>query len=536
LINAGLAYAQLRLYLSAEAPALEHQAAEVFMDAAAVAQTLHNAQAASYAWGHLGHLYEEAQRYPEALHLTQQAVFAAQQVQAPDALYRWQWQSGRLLQALHRREAAISAYQHAVETVQSLRDALPCAYGKRQSPFRTAFGPLFFGFVDLLLQRAAAAPESPQARADLEHARLTMEQFKKAEIQDYLGDVCVGASTARVTALEDVAATAVVVYPIPLPDRLELLVGMQGELRRFQVAVTADKLESVATGFRQAVQDGRRTYQQLAQALYTWLIRPFEAAMVSGGIQTVVFVPDGVLRTIPLAALHDGQQFLIEKYALVVTPGLHLTDPQPLMPDTLRVLAAGVAHAPGSTFADLPYVTEELQAIAQLFPGRVHQLEAFRLADLETAWQQERFTVLHIASHGVFAHDAAHSFLVTADGTHLTMERLAQLVGRMRVHKEPLALLTLSACDTALGDDRAALGLAGVAVQAGARSVLATLWQVQDKVTADLVTAFYTHLQQPGVSRAQALQQAQITLLTQGTAYTHHPYYWASFLLINNWL
>jgi CHAT domain-containing protein len=140
---------------------------------------------------------------------------------------------------------------------------------------------------------------------------------------------------------------------------------------------------------------------------------------------------------------------------------------------------------------------------------------------------------VHIASHGHFAPDAAQSFLLTAHGK-LTIAQMSRMVGRLRFRDRPLELLTLSACDTAQGDDRAALGLAGLAIQAGARSALATLWLVADDAAAVLMTEFYRHLQHPKASRAWALQQAQLALLQQ-PQYAE-PFFWAPFLLINNWL
>jgi CHAT domain-containing protein len=141
--------------------------------------------------------------------------------------------------------------------------------------------------------------------------------------------------------------------------------------------------------------------------------------------------------------------------------------------------------------------------------------------------------MVHIASHGHFAAEVEQSFLLTAQGK-LTLERLGQIIGRLRFRDQPLELLTLSACETARGDDRAALGLAGVAIKAGARSALATLWLVADDAAAILMTEFYRHLQVPGMSRARALQQAQILLLKH--AQYADPFFWAPFLLINNWL
>jgi CHAT domain-containing protein len=158
---------------------------------------------------------------------------------------------------------------------------------------------------------------------------------------------------------------------------------------------------------------------------------------------------------------------------------------------------------------------------------------AFTTNALEKELRAVPFSMLHIASHGEFDSDASKSFLLTYNG-RLSMDELAQYVGLFRFRKEPLELLTLSACETAAGDERAALGLAGLGIKAGARSAVATLWHVNDEASSMLVAEFYHSLQDPSFSRAFALRAAQLKLI-QNKSY-QHPAYWSPFLLINNWL
>jgi CHAT domain-containing protein len=181
----------------------------------------------------------------------------------------------------------------------------------------------------------------------------------------------------------------------------------------------------------------------------------------------------------------------------------------------------------------LPHVREELQAVQTLYGGTVLLDQAFSPAHLDATLRRGRFGIVHIAAHGHFAPEAAASFLVTAQG-QLTMAQFAQSLARLRFREQPVELLTLSACETAQGDEQAALGFAGVALQAGARSAIATLWRVADEATAVLMQTLYQHLHTPGVSRAQALRQAQLTLLKE-SRYAD-PFFWAPFVLLNNWL
>jgi CHAT domain-containing protein len=233
-----------------------------------------------------------------------------------------------------------------------------------------------------------------------------------------------------------------------------------------------------------------------------------------------------------MAALHDGKQFLISKFAVATTPGLNLTDPHPIDRAKIKMLSSGLTEA-AQGFPPLPHVSVELQTIRTLYGG--HQLvnKEFVASSLEKELKERRISVLHIASHGRFEKDVAHSFILTYDDK-LTMDRLDRYVGLFKFRQDPLELLTLSACETAAGDDRAALGLAGVAIKAGARSALATLWSINDKASSDLVAEFYRQLSDPTVSKAVALQRAQLKMLTE-SAYDH-PAYWSPFLLLNNWL
>jgi CHAT domain-containing protein len=266
--------------------------------------------------------------------------------------------------------------------------------------------------------------------------------------------------------------------------------------------------------------------------LHDWIMKPVEPELGASGINTLVFVPDGALRTIPMAALYNGSQFLIEKYAVAVTPGLSLTDPRPINRETVKLLSAGLSDSVQG-FPALPNVTKELESIQQIYGGKQLLNDQFKISRVEGELKEQPFTILHIASHGTVEKDVNNSFILAYDGK-ITMDRLGELVGLYKYRNTPLELLTLSACETAAGDDQAALGLAGVAVKAGARSALATLWFIDDAATSDLVTEFYLQLQNPAQSKARALQRAQLSILKDPAR--QHPSYWAPFLLINNWL
>ena len=533
LIGIALVYQRLIPQLPQEHDPLLLRSAGVLQEAATVAQQHEDKRTLSYALGYLGHLYETEFRMDDALQLTRRALFAAQSVDAPEALYRWQWQLGHQLAATGQLDNAIASYQLATVTLQPIRVEVTRAAFEDPTVGQETVKPLFFELADLLLQRASLTEDNKAVEAYLLAARDAIEAYKTAELRDYFRDDCVDAVRARLTTFDRLSPDTAVIYPIMFSSRLELLMSLPSGLKRISVPVTADQLTKEIRAFRRVVEKRTtREYLPHAQQLYDWLVRPLEADLSKLQITTLVFVPDSALRTIPLAALHDGSTFLINKFALAMTPGITLTDPQPLDRNKLRFLAAGITKSVQG-FPPLPYVAEEVASIEQLYKGDQLINNAFQASRLEQELRDGRYGVLHIATHGKFSTEANDSFLLTFDGK-LTMQTLDQLVGLFRFRQEPLELLTLSACQTGVGDDRAALGLAGVALKAGARSALATLWFINDEASAALISEFYRQLRNPSLSKAVALQRAQMKLLSDRVY--EHPAYWSSFLLLNNWL
>jgi CHAT domain-containing protein len=233
-----------------------------------------------------------------------------------------------------------------------------------------------------------------------------------------------------------------------------------------------------------------------------------------------------------LAALHDGKHFLINQYAIATTPGLTLTDPKPLKRTNMSLLLNGLTQSVQG-FPALPNVNTELEAISKLYNSTILKDGTFLIDSVEKELSATSFRAIHIASHGQFKSNPKDSFLLTYDNK-LNMDRLKQMMGISKYRDEPVELLTLSACQTAAGDDRAALGLAGIAVKAGARSALATLWFINDQASSQLITDFYTQLKDSSLSKAKALQRAQVKMISDKRY--KHPSYWAPFLLIGNWL
>jgi CHAT domain-containing protein len=489
----------------------------------------------SYALGTLGGLYEKTQQWNNAKTLTQQALSVAQSIDAPDIAYQWQWQLGRIFcqdtqscASTGNLQNATVAYAEAVKTLQSLRSDLAAINQDVQFSFRESVEPVYRQFVELLLQSDTNAP----SQENLKQARETIEALQLAELDNFFREACI---TARPVKIDQIDPHAAVVYPIILPNQFAVILSLPNQpLRYHKTALPQAEVEQILA---QMLQGLRATafvedWLPFAQQIYNLLLRPEEGELAASDIKTLVFVPDGLLRSLPLAALHDGQQYLIEKYSVVLTPGLQLLQPQAIDRLQMKGLLAGLSQA-REDFSALPNVVTEISQIKAEIPSQVLLDQTFTNQALKMGVDSTPSQLIHLATHGQFSSNADDTFILTWDG-RINVKQLDQLLRSRERRLSPIELLVLSACQTATGDKRAALGMAGVAVRSGARSTLASLWSVNDLSTASLMIEFYRELGKPETTRAEALRRAQVTLLHQD-GYTS-PYYWAPFVLLGNWL
>ena len=342
------------------------------------------------------------------------------------------------------------------------------------------------------------------------------------------------------------------------PYQLELvLVTGEGEpIRRQVTEATREKVLQVVYQFQSEVTNAQsgRDYEAPSKQLYQWLIAPLDAEIKARGIQNLSFIMDQGLRSLPIAALYDGQQFLVEKYSLGLMPSLSLiTDTNYKSIKDLQVLAMGASKFPEKS--PLPAVPVELSLITpSLWQGKSFLNDNFTLANLKAQRQQQPFGLIHLATHATFRPGAPGNSYIEFWDTKLQLDQLPGLGWG----NPPVELLVLSACKTALGDQQAELGFAGLAVQAGVKSAIASLWSVSDEGTLALMTQLYQQLKVSPI-KAEALRQAQLAMLRGqvslkegklfsgkenvalppelaklGTRNLAHPYFWAGFTMIGS--
>lgn len=542
----------------------------------------------------LAQLYEDRNRKEEALTLTRQAITQAHAL-APGAagelLINLEWRQGRLQKALNKEELALAAYQRAVDQIEILRQDIPIDYEDGRSSFHYTLEPVYLGLAALLLEGADKQQGDRQA-AYLRRAKDTVELIKQSELQDYLGDRCT-VETVKGGGATVIPAGTAILYPIILGDRIELLLETGDGIFRESTRVSGFVVRQTALGFAADLRNGNDNYLLRSNQLYDWLLRPFDEFIAERHINTLVIVPDGALRLVAMGALHDGSHFAIEKYAIATVTGLSMTNTGPPPKQAFGLLAAGVSEPgpvveklsqatidqifspdnankeshrglaksqtmrslrsltadPLPAFKDaaddkatrnnklrealaLPGVEREIQAISLVMPGISMLNAAFTVDGFRREAESGAYRIVHVASHGVFGGTADSSYILAYDAL-LTLDSLQSLLKSDQFRKNPIELLTLSACETAEGDDRSPLGISGAAIKARAKSVLGALWPVEDNAARKAMEKFYRGIAADHLSKAEALRNAQIELIH--TDEYAHPFYWAPFLLIGNW-
>jgi CHAT domain-containing protein len=522
-----------------------------------------NPRSEATAYGRLSRLYGKEHRINDALKLARQAVAVAQAADLPDVSAQWECQSGRLLWASgpDNQHEAVESYWNAVDSLQRVVTTSQ----SQNSQFSKQNADICSEAMDCASQ-LTETETGDMAQADRLKILKTADQVKIAAVREYFQDACVAAYEAELSPVAAATAGTAVMYVLPFKDRTELFVAVDGKLSQATTPVGRAQIDAQATAFRQLLETRpTRRFMRPAATLYDWVIRPIEPCLASGQVNTLVVLSDGALQSIPFAPLYDGNHFLIEKYALAVSPAMRLTDFTPPKDRQTRVLAAALAESkPG--LPKLAYVEDELSGIRSAFGVETLENKDFTIARMTDQLESTPYRIVHIASHGVFGKNASQTYIATGEEPgvsqntgvaiasadrggdpacctsgvgKLTPSDLAKLLGISRFRDEPVELLVLSACDTAVGshDDQAALGLAGIGIKSGARSTLATLWSINDEATSRFMAKFYQALrQEPPLSKAQAVRAAQLSLLNDPEDRRfRHPCYWSPFILAGNW-
>lgn len=362
--------------------------------------------------------------------------------------------------------------------------------------------------------------------------------------------------------LQRLQQSAVILYPFILDDRLELiLVTPYSPPIRRTVNVKREELNRVIAEFHLSLKQPNSNVIPVANQLYNWLIKPIENDLAEAKTQTIIYAPDGQLRYIPLAALHDGKQWLVERFGINYITAASLTDLNTKRQEKMQVFAG--AFTQGSytfkvgeqefQFSGLPFAGREVENLAATIPGTTKLLNG--QFNRDSVLMMNDFSVVHLATHAAFVvGNPEDSFIMFGNGDRATLRDVESW------SLPKVDLIVLSACETGvggkLGNGEEILGFGFQMQRTGAKAAIASLWPVSDGGTQVLINGFYSILQKGNISKAEALRQAQIALITGNhsafgqqrgivtaqrreeseTRRLNHPYYWAPFILIGNGL
>jgi CHAT domain-containing protein len=540
----------------------------------------------------LSQLYEDRRQIVDAIELSRQGINLAKGVEAEknaDLMISLSWRLGRLLQASGYKSQALAAYQRAVYQVEQVRQDLPIEDEEGRSTFHQTLEPLLLGYADLALQQLDAQTLERQA-SYLRQIVNAIELVRQSEMQDFLGDRC-ALEAIEGNLSRKLPQESAVLYPIVLEDRVELLLETDSHIVRYTVPLSKSQLHSEAAWLVDSLRYGYNDYQQPARKLYDWLLRPIAGALTAHKIRSLVVVPDGVLRLVPWGVLHDGGEFAIEKYAVSLVTGMSMTntsmpaqalsslivgmaEPGPVVEKLSQPVINQILYATTQRSATprsisqhptlsavqlrspnylangdalqkrssreilhdalrLPGVKQEVESLSRLLDGKSLLDSFFTIGKFKNEATAGDYNIVHIASHGIFGGNADSSYIMAYDDL-LTLDGLQSLLKSENFRKNPIELLSLSACETADGNERSPLGISGAAIKARAKSVLGTLWPVDDNAARKIMERFYLGLRTEHMSKTAALRQAQIELIRSSEL--AQPFFWAPFVLIGNWL
>ena len=486
-----------------------------------IATEIGDVMAESYALLELGLLCERLGDLEQALKYATTAQLKAQSAFTFDSLYRAQWLAGRIQKKWGNKKIALANYRNTLTSLDAFNQSFTTISVERRIDFGTEIEPIYREMLDLLL-------DNPRpARSDLEESLFVFEKLKLAQLQNYFGSNCLEIDRNSPPLEETLAKeNAVRLNSIVQDEEVHFILQLpDGRLRHSKAELGKQEITQIATDwYKNLRQTNTSRYKLQAEELYELIIRPFSAELASLDPATIIFVHDGILRNLPMAALYDAetQQFLAQQYAPVSSIGLEIEIVPINNQANTNALAFGLGVKRGK-WSPLEQVATEVQNVVEIMGGRIILNENFTAQKMAFELKNEEKSIIHLATHGYFGGTSENSFILTYDKPISAQELAKELNGA----KANISLLVLSACETAISSDRSALGLAGVALFSGVENVLGSFWQVRDDEQLELIRDFYLNIREQNLDLAEAVRQMQIKQIELEA----HPSKWAALNL-----
>ncbi|MEA5478487.1 tetratricopeptide repeat protein [Pseudanabaena galeata UHCC 0370] len=561
LISLGLAYSGL---------GDEQKAIDFHQQSLAIKKEIGDREGEAASLNNLGRAYGILGQYQKMINFLQQSLSIFRQIGNRNGEATSFNSIGAVLNALNQPELAILSYKQSINVTESIRKDIRGLSKEEQKSYLDTIAKRYRNLADILLQQDRII-----------EALQVLDLLKVQELEDYLKNIKGSDRSAqgvRLLApelalsnkllavsfdnsqninnqlanqiqqlpkteinkvpdyLNQIPRGTVLLYPFILGDRLEIILFAPNNLPiRRTVKISQDQLENLISDFRVGLLDpSSEDFKEPSIQLYNLLIKPIEAELVQFNAKTILYAPDGQLRYIPIAALYDGKQLLVEKYQISNIIAYTLSDFTPQPQNTPNILAGAFGGKAGDRkFGQtaLPATVREVQAIANSFQNSVTLIEEqFSRKAIESKFKNHN--ILHLATHAEFNVGAPdQSFIIFGNGDKIRLNEITDW------QIPNIDLIILSACQTGLGKLGSGVEILGFGYQvqkAGAKQAIASLWKVDDNKTSVLMTAFYAELQKGNVTATEALRRAQVSLIKSKDY--NHPYYWAAFFAIGNGL
>ncbi|MBD2578370.1 CHAT domain-containing protein [Oscillatoria sp. FACHB-1406] len=531
---------------------------QLLLETQSQAKIVNDSKISAYTEGYLGSIYQFKGQTAQSNELFRNAILGSQEVHANDLLYQWEWELSKLLVKQGQKSEAVIAYEETIKTVDSVRkELLSLPNPEVRFTFRDNVEPVYRELVSLLLSREEA--NIPQD--DLKKALYYIDALQVAELEDFLrcnlqSKVTPSSETNSLQGqiadfsqhLEKISSfdpNSAFLYTISLPHQLATIVKLPQKQ-----ALLSHVEEIEASEFEETLQKASEsskkpnfldTDRAPLQKLYKWSIAPFVQEFQNNGITHLVTVLDSNLRSVPMAAFHDGEKFLIERgYSLSIAPSVQLIEPKPFKIEATKTLILGATETRTGWEPLTPAVPNQIEKLSQILKNfEVISNGQFTKQALQERMSSLYYNVVHIITHGKFSSSFEETYIFTDDKSSdrrnytLDINELSGILHNTPA-AQPLELLVFSACETASGDRRAVLGMAGITIKSGANSTIGSLWKVKQDAANELMINFYKNLSDRKVSKAEALRLAQMDIITSNSKDTlvKSPGYWASLILV----
>lgn len=493
------------------------------------AYKINNQRMKSFTKGTLGKVYNSLGQTQKSKEYLKKALGLAQSIQAWDIAYRWQHELGRLYKQIGNVESANKFYEAAINNIEEVQSSTLSVNPEFKYRFRDRIEPVYQEYLTAI---------SSNSNPDLNKLIQVKSKLRLAELKNFLqcNRLPLFERLIKKENQEKLINTSPIIYIFKLEEKVEIIIKTTDNNSLVHYTANLKEVSYSVDDFIQILQSPKfitfpeEKFITYSQNLYNLLLLPVEKYLPANG--SLIFVLDDYFQGIPFSLLHNGKHYLLENYDTSISLSSRQT--QASSAPNLKALVAGISqinpdlsHSIKDKFTPLPEVKTEISNLKQSLKRTVELVNAeFTSKNFQQSMVKRKdFPVVHISTHGKFSSDPEKTFVLAWDKPINVREFEFLLRNRPNL----IDLLVLSACQTAKGDKRSTLGIAGVAVMTGARSTLASLWLVEEVSTAQLMGDFYKGLNK-GLGKVEALRQAQLTLL-KNPEYSH-PYYWAPFILV----